>query len=109
MDSYYYLDVSLVFSENYESEVTPAYFKKNIVESLYHLFGEVGAAIPIDVLKYESYTRRAIIRFPIEHYVKVRSSLTLVHKYEGAVATYKVHQGSSFLISLSGNSRDYEH
>ncbi|KAJ8971304.1 hypothetical protein NQ314_000781 [Rhamnusium bicolor] len=97
------------FADPYENEITPVFFKKNIIEAINELFGEVGAAVNIDLLKYQSSCRRAILRVPKTHYVKVRSSLTLCGKYEGKVCAYRVHKATPLLLALQAESRDYNH
>ncbi|KAK4884082.1 hypothetical protein RN001_000353 [Aquatica leii] len=79
--NYYYLDISLKLAEY--QEITPALFKNHVIFSINQLFGEVSASIPFDLLKYNSSENRAILRVPKDHYVKVRSSLTLSGFYQG--------------------------
>ncbi|KAJ8924030.1 hypothetical protein NQ315_006807 [Exocentrus adspersus] len=107
MSKYYYLDVSLDFAEPYETEITGVYFKKNIVSAVNQLFGEVAAAVNIDILKYNSANRRAVLRVPKTHYIKLRSSLTLCGKFEGHPCAYTVHKATPLLLALQGDSRDY--
>jgi len=109
MSKYYYLDISLNFADKIYYEITPEYFKKNIISSITQLFGEVAACVDIDLLKYNQHTLRAIIRVPKTHYVKIRSSLTLCSSYEGRSCAYRIHKASPLLLSLQGDSRDYEH
>lgn len=108
MSQYYYLDVTLVL-EIPEVGVPRAFFKKNIVEAVRKVFGEVGASVNIDILKYNSLTLRGIIRVPKSHYIKVRSSLTLCGRYEGQRCVYIVHKATPLLLALQGDSRHYEH
>nr|CAI5865188.1 unnamed protein product [Callosobruchus analis] len=104
---YYYLDVSLEFTAPFQDEITPVFFKKNVIEALRQVFGEVATAVNIDILKLDADARRAIIRVPKTHYVKLRSSLTLARTYEGRICVYKVNKASDLLLSLLGDSRDY--
>lgn len=83
--------------------------KKNIIEALTQLFGEVSAAVTIDLLKYNSSNNRAIIRVPKSHYIKLRNSLTLASKYEGQPCIYKIHKATSLLLALQAESRNYIH
>lgn len=92
-----------------EIEITAAFIKKNILEAVNQLFGEVGTAVNIDLLKYNSTNTRVIIRVPESHYLKLRSSLTLASKYEGQNCVYKVHKASPLLLGLLGDSRNYIH
>jgi len=107
--NYYYLDVSLELAEEKDREITPAFFKNHIIKSIKQLFGEAGAAVPVDVLKYHSVEKRAILRVPNDHYVKLRSSLTLTGDYEGTSCVYNIHKASPLLLALLGDSRDYQH
>lgn len=108
MSNYYYLDVSLILEE--PQEVTVVFFKKNIVEAIKQLFGEVGtASITFDILKYDSEKLRAIIRVPNRYFVKFRGSLTLRGSYEGIKSSYVIHKTAPLLLALQGDSRDYIH
>lgn len=97
------------FLNPYEPEVTAAFVKKNIVEAINTLFGEVGTAVNIDLIKCNSTNTRVIIRVPESHYLKLRSSLTLASQYEGQTCVYKVHKASPLLLGLLGDSRNYIH
>lgn len=79
------------------------------MEAVKQLFGEIGAAIPIDVLKFNPQTLEGIIRVPSSHYIKVRGSLTLCGWYEGQNCVYRVRKSTPFLLGLLGDSRDYLH
>lgn len=83
--------------------------KKNITEAVNQLFGEVSAAVTIDILKYDSNNNKAIVRVPKSHYVKLRSSLTLASKYEGLPCIYRVHKATPLLLTLQAESRYYKH
>ncbi|CAH1364860.1 unnamed protein product, partial [Tenebrio molitor] len=90
------------FFDNIDYEITPDYFKNNIVVAITRLFGESTACVDIDVLKYNSRSKRAILRVPADHYVKIRSSLTLCGKYQGDSCAYIVHKASPLLLNLQG-------
>ncbi|XP_060529657.1 ribonuclease P protein subunit p14 [Cylas formicarius] len=94
---------------DHQEEVTPAFFKQNLIEALKQLFGEVGAAISIDILKYFPEKLRAYIRVPKSHYIKLRSSLVLCGTYQNRRSTYVIHKASPLLLTLQGDSRDYSH
>ncbi|XP_026474903.1 ribonuclease P protein subunit p14 [Ctenocephalides felis] len=108
MSDFYYLDLSLELAQD-DSNVSIIYLKKNIINSLRQIFGEISSSVNIDILKYDSCERRAIIRVPAEQYVKLRSSLTLCSTYENISCAYKIHNISPSLLSLIGNSRTYSH
>ncbi|CAG9766290.1 unnamed protein product [Ceutorhynchus assimilis] len=107
MSNYYYLDIKLILAN--PEEVTPAFYKKNILEAVKQLFGETGASIPIDILKFNSETLEAILRVPKSHYIKIRSSLVLSGKYEGIRCIYSIQKSTPLLLALQGDSRNYNH
>uniref|UniRef100_G3UHA9 Ribonuclease P/MRP subunit p14 n=1 Tax=Loxodonta africana TaxID=9785 RepID=G3UHA9_LOXAF len=83
-----------------------AQFKQLLILALKDLFGEVGAALPLDVLTYEEKTLSAILRICSSGLVKLWSSLTLLGSYQGRKCAFRVMQVSPFLLALSGNSRE---
>ncbi|XP_044264188.1 ribonuclease P protein subunit p14 [Tribolium madens] len=109
MSKYYYLDISLRLHDNPDYELTVVYFKKHIIGAVSELFGEAATCIDIDVLKYNSLTRRGILKVPAEYYVKIRSSLTLCGSFNNVICSYKIHKASPLLLNLQGDSREYEH
>lgn len=108
MKTYYYLDVSLIFEEQKKIHpITVELFKKNILRSIKQLFGETISNCILDILRYDAVERRAIIRVPIDIYIKVRTSLTLASSYENIPCKYQVHQAKPILLALLGDSRDF--
>ncbi|KAM9134090.1 ribonuclease P protein subunit p14 [Pangshura tecta] len=83
-----------------------AHFKQLVTSALKELHGEVGAALPIDVLTYEEKTLSAILRVPSSGLVKLWSALTLLGSYQNRKCAFRVIQTSPFLLALSGNSRE---
>lgn len=83
-----------------------AQFKQLLLSALKDLFGEVDAALPLDVITYEEKTLSAILRICSRGLVKLWSSLTLLGCYKGKKCAFKVIQVSPFLLALSGNSRE---
>ncbi|XP_006169229.1 ribonuclease P protein subunit p14 isoform X2 [Tupaia chinensis] len=81
-------------------------FKQLLLSALKDLFGEVGAALPLDVLTYEEETLSAVLRIRSSGLVKLWSSLTLLGSYRGKKCAFRVIQVSPFLLALSGNSRE---
>ncbi|XP_029838218.3 ribonuclease P protein subunit p14-like [Ixodes scapularis] len=104
-----YLDVSLEFEGNPDFEFDSKIFKYAIVTALRRLFGEVGASIQVDVLRYREHDRRAYLRTSIKNLVKVWSSLTLCTSYDGKPCTFRIFKVSCSLASLSVCSSHYEH
>ncbi|NXE05852.1 RPP14 protein, partial [Lophotis ruficrista] len=83
-----------------------AQFKQLVVSALRELHGEVGAALPVDVLTYEEKTLSAILRVISSGLVKLWSALTLLGFYQNRRCAFRVLQTSPFLLALSGNSRE---
>ena len=98
---YWYLDVSLLRADEV---VTVTYFKMQVLNAMKQMFGEFGAASPIDIMKFSPLSARAILRCPASSYVKLRGSLTLT-----STCVFKIHKTSPILISLLSNSRSYDH
>lgn len=86
--------------------LSAAQFKQLLVSALRDLFGEVGAALPVDVLTYDEKTLSAILRVCSSGLVKLWSSLTLFGVYKSKKCAFRVIQVSPFLLALSGNSRE---
>ncbi|CAH0550235.1 unnamed protein product [Brassicogethes aeneus] len=86
------------------TEVTPVFFKSNILQAIKNLFGEVTASVDVDVLKYNIETNRGLLRVPKTEYIKVRNSLTLYSKtLEQVHCAFRVHKASSLLLALQGS------
>lgn len=102
---YHYMKVCLEFEEH-GIGLNAAQFKQLLVSALKELFGEVGAALPFDVLTYEEKTLSAILRVCNSGLVKLWSSLTMVGAYKGKQCAFRVIQVSPLLLALSGNSRE---
>ncbi|XP_048348211.1 ribonuclease P protein subunit p14 [Sphaerodactylus townsendi] len=102
---YYYLKIHLEFQEVGIS-LNAVEFKQLIVSALKLLHGEVGAALPVDVLSYEEKNLFAILRVPIIGLVKLWSALTLFDSYQNRKCAFRVTQTSPFLLALAGNSRE---
>ncbi|XP_058856254.1 ribonuclease P protein subunit p14-like isoform X5 [Acipenser ruthenus] len=58
---YHYMKISLIF-EGGNIRLNAAHFKQLIISSLRELYGEIGAALPFDVLKFEENTLSAVLR-----------------------------------------------
>ncbi|XP_066142616.1 ribonuclease P protein subunit p14 [Euwallacea fornicatus] len=107
MNNYHYLDIKLILQN--PEEVTPAFFKKNILEGVKQLFGEVGSSVNIDVLKFDPHCLEGIIRIPKSQHIKIRGSLTLYGWYESQSCIYRVRKSAPLLLGLLGDSREYIH
>ncbi|NXY44393.1 RPP14 protein, partial [Ceuthmochares aereus] len=69
-----------------------AQFKQLVVSALRELHGEVGAALPVDVLTYEEKTLCAILRVISSGFVKLWSALTLLGFYQNRRCAFRVLQ-----------------
>ncbi|XP_067854916.1 ribonuclease P protein subunit p14 isoform X2 [Heptranchias perlo] len=105
---YQYLKVGLEFEETRPGlRLNAAHFKQLIVSALKDLHGETGAALPVDVLRFEEETLKAILRVKSSGLVKLWSALTLLGSYQNQKCAFRVTQVSPFLLALSGNSREF--
>uniref|UniRef100_A0A452GFN8 Uncharacterized protein n=1 Tax=Gopherus agassizii TaxID=38772 RepID=A0A452GFN8_9SAUR len=102
---HHYMKICLEFQGG-GIRLNAAHFKQLIISALKELHGEVGAALPVDVLTYEEKTLSAILRVPSSGLVKLWSALTLLGSYQNRKCAFRVIQTSPFLLALSGNSRE---
>ncbi|XP_043564128.1 ribonuclease P protein subunit p14 isoform X4 [Chiloscyllium plagiosum] len=93
---YHYLKVGLEFGETRPAfKVSAAHFKQLIVSALKDLHGEFGAALPVDVLRYEEETLIATLRVRSSGLVKLWSALTLLGSYQNQKCAFRVMQITS--------------
>lgn len=102
---YHYMRISLEL-ESKSTRLTPAQLKQLIITGLKDLYGEVGAALPFDLLKFDENTLTAVLRICNRGLVKLWSALTLLGFYQNELCAFRIIQVSPFLLALSGNSRD---
>ncbi|XP_013035674.2 ribonuclease P protein subunit p14 [Anser cygnoides] len=102
---HHYLRVRLELPDG-GARPSAAQLKQLVVAALRELHGEVGAALPVDVLTYEEKTLSAILRVVSSGFVKLWSALTLLGFYQNRRCAFRVLQTSPFLLALSGNSRE---
>ncbi|XP_060622458.2 ribonuclease P protein subunit p14 [Anolis sagrei] len=102
---YHYLNIRLEI-EDANISLNAVEFKQLIISALKRLHGEVGAALPVDVLTYEEQNLSAILRVPNSGLVKLWSALTLLGSYQNRDCAFRVIQTSPFLLALAGNSRE---
>lgn len=102
---YHYLKVCLVL-ENESIKPSAVELKQFMITGLKNLFGEVGAALNFDLLKYDEDTLISLLRVPSRGLVRLWSSLTLLGFYRNQACAFRVLQVSPYLLSLSGNSRE---
>ena len=107
----HFFNVLLQFGNfNKNRQVNEEYVLNNITYGLKTLFGEVGAACPIEILKLapnkndsndtfgSEYT--IILMCPSDFTVKLRASLTLHGSYQGERCAYHVVKAADSLLSL---------
>ncbi|XP_026204245.1 ribonuclease P protein subunit p14 [Anabas testudineus] len=104
---YHYMKVCLVL-EDESTKLSAVELKQFIITGLKTLYGEVGAALNFDLLKYDEDTRTAFLRVCSRGLVKLWSSLTLLGFYQNQACAFRVLQVSPFLLALTGNSRELQ-
>lgn len=104
---YHYLKVCLEL-EDESARLSAVDLKQFIITGLKSLFGEVGAALNFDLLKYDEDTLTAFLRVSSRGLVKLWSSLTLLGSYQNQACAFRVLQVSPFLLALTGNSRELQ-
>lgn len=83
------------------NSLLPVFVKGSIEQTLHKIFGEIGGQTAIDVLKFDDKRRRIILRVPEKDYVKVRSALTLIEKFQNIPCYFYVHSATAVLIALN--------
>ncbi|KAJ8259882.1 hypothetical protein GJAV_G00174520 [Gymnothorax javanicus] len=104
---YHYMKICLIW-ESDERRLSAAEFKQMVVSAMKDLYGEVGAAFPFDVLKFEEVAFTAVLRVYSSGLAKLWSALTLLGTYHSQPCAVRVLQVTPFLLALSGNSRELE-
>ncbi|KAL6112400.1 ribonuclease P protein subunit p14 [Pungitius pungitius] len=102
---YHYMKVRLVL-EDESTKLSAVELKQFIITGLNSLYGEAGAALTFDLLKYDEDTLTSLLRVYSRGLVKLWSSLTLLGFYQNRACAFRVLQVSPFLLALTGNSRE---
>ncbi|XP_021789986.1 ribonuclease P protein subunit p14 isoform X3 [Papio anubis] len=98
---YHYMKVCLEF-QDCGVGLNAAQFKQLLISAVKDLFGEVDAALPLDILTYEEKTLSAILRICSSGLVKLWSSLTLLGSYKGKKCAFRpVFQVIAYVSSSS--------
>ncbi|KAK0182501.1 hypothetical protein PV327_000637 [Microctonus hyperodae] len=105
----HYLEGFLELPRNPSRQISAVFFKKHLMQSLKQLFGELGADTTVDILKYDSSSRKFILRCKSKDYVKLRSALTLASTYEEDTCIYIIHKASASPFGLLSDGRNYQH
>ncbi|XP_071809465.1 ribonuclease P protein subunit p14-like [Asterias amurensis] len=103
---YFFLKVAIEFVDSGISTDSLT-FKLVVTKALKELFGDAGAAIPVDILGFLDQTMEAILRVPGRSVVKLWSALTLLSECGGEECAIRVKQVSPHLMSLAVNSRQF--
>lgn len=107
---YSYLMVTLEFAEDDSPpDIDVILFRTILVQVLKSLFGDLGAASQVDILRYDASMRRAILRVPNSGLVQLWSSLTWHDAHQGHKCRFHVHKISPCLLSLTTDSRTFQH
>ncbi|XP_022104978.1 ribonuclease P protein subunit p14-like [Acanthaster planci] len=102
----FYLKVTIEF-ENPDTILNPVEFRALVSKAVRQLYGETGASIPVDVLRYQDITKEAILRVPGRSLVKCWSALTLLGEYAQESCAIRVNQVSPQLLALAVDSRHF--
>ena len=108
----HFFNVLLQFGKsNKNRQVTEEYVLNNVIYGLKTLFGEVGAACPVEILKLSPNSEEKdktsvneysiILMCPSDFTVKLRASLTLHGSYQGERCAYHVLKAADNLLSLT--------
>ncbi|XP_017810843.1 ribonuclease P protein subunit p14 isoform X1 [Papio anubis] len=97
---YHYMKVCLEF-QDCGVGLNAAQFKQLLISAVKDLFGEVDAALPLDILTYEEKTLSAILRICSSGLVKLWSSLTLLGSYKGKKCAFR---GENYLNTFPLNN-----
>lgn len=65
------------------------------------IFGEIGGLTTLDILKFDAVRARAIVRVPIDFYVKLRAAITLTGEFQDISCAFVVHKAAPLLLGLT--------
>ena len=82
------------------SEIPQIFIKGALIKSLVAIFGEIGGQTDFEVLKFDEYRRKGILKVPTNFAVKLRIALTLIADFQGIPSIFQVHKSSNQLNSL---------
>ncbi|XP_038054225.1 ribonuclease P protein subunit p14-like isoform X2 [Patiria miniata] len=93
--------------ENPDTRIDSVQFRALVSKALHQLYGETGASIPVDILRFQDDTMEAILRVSGRSLVKVWSALTLLGEYAQEECAIRVTQVSPHLLALAVDSRHF--
>jgi len=108
---FFYLRVKLDISKAKDLppvQLDAVTFKGLLLQALDSLHGKIGAALNVDVLRFEAKTMEAIVRVRERGLVKLWSALTLFSYYQDRQCAFTVIQVSPHLLSLATDSRQWK-
>ena len=88
-------------------QLTPARFRAVLLQAMRTLFGEVGAAMQVDVLEFDQPKQQAVLRLPADGVTRLWSALTLVTEFDKQPCRVRVLTVASSLSSLALDSRNF--
>lgn len=89
------------------TKVAALRFKLLLTQALQTLFGEVGAAMQVDLLDFDEPKQEAVLRLPSESRTRLWSALTLVTEFEKRPCRVRVLAVAGSLSSLALDSREF--
>lgn len=92
------------FNGDYNNEIDESHFKCIVIQALQQMFGTVGSAIDIHILKYRSEDKRAFIQCPGKKVESVRIALTVFSTYENVRCCFRINKVTPDLASLNTNT-----
>ncbi|CAH3019327.1 unnamed protein product [Porites evermanni] len=108
---FFYLRVKLEIAK--ETDLPPIHleavtFKSILLQALDSLHGKIGAALNVDILKFDAKSMEAIVRVRERGLVKLWSAMTLFSYYQDRQCAITVIQVSPHLLSLAADSRQWK-
>lgn len=92
-----------------DEPITATLLKTQLTLAVKQFLGTEGASSRVDVLKYNSKTKRFVLRCCSDNYVRLRAALTVANSFKGEPCNYNIHKVSTNLLTLTVNSRTFEH
>ena len=71
------------------------------------LLGEVGAALPVEIILFDDALQEAILRVPAPRLRELWGSLTTCTEFDKRPCSFRVVAVAGSLLSLAGSSREW--
>ncbi|GAB6029182.1 Ribonuclease P protein subunit p14 [Chamberlinius hualienensis] len=101
--------MKICFDSESKLDLDKIRLKSMLTLGLKELHGDVGASLLVDVLHYNQKDSTAILRIDNKGLTQVWSSLSWFQTFSGIKVNIRVEKVSSSLISLSTDSRKFNH